>query len=306
MSKLTQNIAVNPGARLTASLQELILRAEAILSKLEDLLPKTAPAVDWNSAIAFQWVTSVKPSRLQVVPHPHQISLGNLLGIEEQKARLQGNIKQFLQGLPANNVLLTGARGTGKSSLVKAMLNHYSAEGLRLIEINKTDLVDLPHIMAEIHGRPEKFIVYCDDLSFEAEETAYKALKVALDGSIRPMPENAMIIATSNRRHLLPEFFSENLQSYRDENENEIHPGEAVEQKISLSERFGLWISFHPFNQDQYLAIVQHWLDFYSVANPTAPGVREAALQWALLRGSRSGRTASQFARDWAGKVAIG
>ena len=302
MSRSTRNTAVNPGIRLTASLEELILRAEAMLSRLEDLLPKRAPPVDWDGAIAFQWVTAEKPSGLHVVQHPHRISLTDLLGIEDQKARLQGNIKQFLQGLPANNVLLTGARGTGKSSLVKAMLNHYAAQGLRLIEISKTDLIDLPNIMAQIQGRPEKFMVYCDDLSFEAEETTYKALKVALDGSIRPMPDNAMIIATSNRRHLLPEFFSENLESYRDE--NEIHPGEAVEQKISLSERFGLWISFHPFNQDQYLAIVQHWLDFYSVANSTAPAIREAALQWALLRGSRSGRTASQFARDWAGKVA--
>ncbi len=287
---------------MTISLNDLISRAEAVLSRLEQLLPSNNEPIAWNSATAFSWVTSGRPS-LQVVKHPHQISLDSLLGIDQQKQRLQLNIRQFVQGLPANNVLLTGARGTGKSSLVKAMLSHYAPLGLRLIEVNKTDLVALPEIMEQVFCRPEKFMLFCDDLSFEAEETAYKALKVALDGSINQTPDNVLIIATSNRRHLLPEFFSENLASYREE--DEIHPGEAVEQKISLSERFGLWISFHPFNQDQYLDIVRYWVNHFGVNETNSLQIREAALQWALLRGSRSGRAAWQFARDWAGKVAV-
>ena len=209
-------------------------------------------------------------------------------------------ICQFVEGHPANNVLLTGARGTGKSSLIKALLNKYASRGLRVIEVEKQDLVDLPEIVELIAARPERFVLYCDDLSFEADEPGYKALKVVLDGSVAAASENCLIYATSNRRHLMPEFMSENLEAKRVD--DEIHPGETVEEKISLSERFGVWVSFYPFDQDEYLAIVAQWLGYFKVSGANSDAVRHAALQWALQRGSRSGRVAWQFARDWAGR----
>src|SRR5690606_9812335 len=232
--------------------------------------------------------------------HPHKIRLEDLQDVDRQKALVDANTRQFVRGLTANNVLLTGARGTGKSSLVKALLNRYADEGLRLIEVDKLDLLDLPEIVELVSGRPERFIIFCDDLSFEANEPGYKALKVVLDGSIAAPSENVLVYATSNRRHLMPEYMHENLE-YKHVG-GEIHPGETSEERISLSERFGLWVSFYPFDQEEYLRIVAHWLRTLGCDDAQIESARDEALQWALGRGSRSGRVAWHFARDWAGR----
>lgn len=279
--------------------EKLLARFDLVLGRLEAFLPPAPPLPDWHAAVAFRWRKSNGRGWLQPVRHPHPIRLADLTGIDDQKARVVANTVQFVAGQPANNVLLTGTRGSGKSSLVKAVLNEYADRGLRLIEVDKLELVDLPDIVDLVQGRPERFVIFCDDLSFEANETAYKALKSVLDGSVAAPPENVLIYATSNRRHLMPEYFSENLDTTRVE--DEIHPGEAVEEKISLSERFGLWVSFYPFDQDHYLAIVAHWLRTFGVNEAAIAGAGREALNWALGRGSRSGRVAWQFARDWAG-----
>lgn len=281
-------------------LDQFLNRAERLLARIEKLLPPAAATPDWKEAIAFRWRRQSRSGWLQPIRHPHRLHLADLLCIDAQKAEIERNTRQFVHGAPANNVLLWGSRGTGKSSLIKAILNEYAPQGLRLIEVDKNDLVDLPDIVEHIHGRPERFVLFCDDLSFEAHESGYKALKAMLDGSVAATPENVLIYATSNRRHLLPEYFSENAEARRVG--DEIHPGEAVEEKISLSERFGLWASFYPFNQDEYLAIVSYWLERLNVTVTDTGAVRTAALQWALARGSRSGRVAWQFARDWAGR----
>ena len=294
-------------SRTTDQADKLIARAEALVAKLEALLPPPPPAVDWGASVAFRWRKSAAlnaRSWLQPVGHVHRIRLSDLQGIDAQIARVEQNTRQFLQGRPANNVLLTGARGTGKSSIVKGLLNEYSDKGLRLIEVEKRDLMDLPAITDLVAGRKERFLLFCDDLSFEAADPGYIALKVALDGSISTASENLLIYATSNRRHLMPEYMQENLETrYIGD---EIHPGETVEEKISLSERFGLWVSFYPFDQDEYLYIVNHWLKTFGCSAKDVDAARDEALQWALLRGSRSGRVAYQFARDWAGKHAAG
>ena len=283
-------------------LEQFLVRAEALLARIEPLLPAAPAAIDWDAAHAFRWrVGRDGRGRLQPVAHAGQIRLDDLHNIGPQKEQIEQNTLQFVKGKPANNVLLTGARGTGKSSLIKACLNQYAQEGLRLIEVDKEHLADLPDIVDLVAERPERFIIFCDDLSFEEGESGYKALKVALDGSIAAQSDNVLIYATSNRRHLLPERMSDNA-SYTHTDDGDVHPGETVEEKISLSERFGLWVSFYPFRQDDYLDIVRHWLRHFGVDAATLPEVEPDALRWALQRGSRSGRVAWQFARDYAGK----
>ena len=288
-------------AKKSADLEKVLARAEKMLERVEALLPEAPRATDWKASTAFRWRRGARPGApgwLQPVRHVHRIRLGDLRGIGSQIERIEQNTRQFVAGRPANNVLLTGARGTGKSSIVKGLLDKYAERGLRLIEIEKTDLVDLPQLVDQVAARPERFIVFCDDLTFEAAESGYVALKVVLDGSISATSENVLIYATSNRRHLMPEYMAENLETrYVGD---EIHPGETVEEKISLSERFGLWVSFYPFDQDEYLDIVAHWLKHFG-ADPGEKS-KEEALQWALQKGSRSGRVAYQFARDWAGR----
>ena len=285
-----------------ADTDRLLARAETLLERFEELLPGAGAPADWT-AIAYRWRRRYGRGRLEPVPHPHRMLASDLLGIERQFTLLDANTRQFVAGAPANNALLWGSRGTGKSSLIKALLTAHAEAGLRLVEVDKHDLLDLPDILALLDGRAERFLLYCDDLSFEAEDPSYKALKALLDGSISVPPDNVLIYATSNRRHLLPEFFSENLDAkVVDE---EIHPGEAVEEKVSLSDRFGLWISFHPFDQAQYLAIVRHWLERLGARPEPWDAIEAEALRWALARGSRSGRTAHQFARDHAGRQAL-
>ena len=276
----------------------IVERLDALIARLDRVLPAAQGAPDWKAANAFRWRKNARGGFLEPVRHPHAIAFGDLKDIDEQKRRLRDNTAQFVAGRPANNVLLTGARGTGKSSLVKAALNEFAPRGLRLIEVDKRDLVDLPDIVDLIAERKERFVVFCDDLSFEASDAGYKSLKVALDGSIAGSADNVLIYATSNRRHLMPEFMDENLQAvHRD---GEIHPGETTEEKISLSERFGLWLSFYPFDQDQYLDIADHWVA--RLGGKATEESRKAALLWALERGFRSGRVAWQFARDWVGR----
>ncbi len=278
----------------------LLQRAEQVLARLERLLPATPAAPDWGAAHAFRWRKSGAGSgQLRPVGVMSSIRLDDLQHVTAQKQAIEQNTRQFVAGKPANNVLLTGARGTGKSSLIKACLQQFAPQGLRLIEVDKDDLHELPDIVDLIATRPERFIIFCDDLSFENGERGYKALKVALDGSISAASDNMLIYATSNRRHLLPESMAENA-SYTHDEDGDLHPGETVEEKISLSERFGLWLTFYPFKQDDYLAIVAHWLRHLGCQDVDA--ARADALRWALQRGSRSGRVAWQFARDWMGR----
>ena len=283
-------------------LDQFLARAEHVLTRLEALLPGTITAPDWQLGNAFRWRKRGGQGYLQVVRHASVIRLDDLHHIAPQKTLIEQNTLQFVSGKPANNVLLTGARGTGKSSLIKACLNQFSDQGLRLIEVDKADLADLPDIVDLVAERPERFVIFCDDLSFEEGEAGYKALKVALDGSIATQSDNVLIYATSNRRHLMPEKMSDNA-SYQHADDGDLHPGETVEEKISLSERFGLWVSFYPFKQDDYLEIVGHWLKRFDCNDEQIAAARADALRWALQRGSRSGRVAWQFARDYAGKL---
>jgi predicted AAA+ superfamily ATPase len=292
------------------TLDTLMRRADNLLARLEGLLPAPATEPDWAASIAYRYRkrahgafgASAHGGVLEPVRHVAPIALDHLKEVDAQKERLRANTAQFVAGRPANNVLLTGARGTGKSSLIKACLHEFAPLGLRLIEVDKADLVDLPDIVELIGSRPERFIVYCDDLSFDEGEPGYKALKSMLDGTISASSDNVLVYATSNRRHLLPEQMKDNLAATHDEN-GELHPGEAIEEKISLSERFGLWISFYPFSQPEYLAIVGQWLRHFGLADDAVATLRSQALVWALERGSRSGRVAYQFARDRAGRI---
>jgi predicted AAA+ superfamily ATPase len=283
----------------TQQLASFLARAEKLLERIEPLLPPASPAPDWNSAIAFRWRKRGNSGYLLPIARPSAMRLQDLHDIDEQKVRIDANTRQFVSAQPANNVLLTGTRGSGKSSLIKALLNEYAPRGLRVIEVEKGDLIDLPDIVELVEGRRERFIIFCDDLSFDAGDATFKALKVVLDGSLSSPPDNVLIYATSNRRHLMPEYFEENLEGKRVG--DEIHPGEAVEEKISLSERFGLWLSFYPFDQEAYLNIVAHWLGSFGCKKTEIARAERDALNWALLRGSRSGRVAWQFAKDWAG-----
>ena len=288
---------------MTKELADLLARAETVLARVESLLPEATPDPEWKRVTAARWRKRSGRGFLQAIAHPHAIKLDELVAVNDQKRVIDQNTRQFVAGFPANNVLLTGSRGTGKSSLVKAMLAKYAGKGLRLIEVDKADLVDLPDIAERVAQQPYRFVVFCDDLTFDAGEPGYKALKVMLDGSIAGASGNVVVYATSNRRHLLPEYFIENLETKHVG--EEVHPGESVEEKISLSERFGLWISFYPFSQDDYLAAVEAWLAHFGVkasagAKETEARTREA-LQWALQRGSRSGRAAWQFAKNYAG-----
>jgi predicted AAA+ superfamily ATPase len=282
-------------------LESLLQHAESLLSRLEAILPHPLSAPDWAASIAFRYRKRGGSGFLQPVAHVAPMQLCDLQEVDGQKERLVRNTLQFVSGAPANNVLLTGARGTGKSSLIKACLNEFSNQGLRLIEVDKTDLVDLPDLVDLVAARPERFIIFCDDLSFDEGEPGYKALKSILDGSVSAAGDNVLIYATSNRRHLLPEYMKENL-SYTHTDDGEVHPGEVIEEKISLSERFGLWISFYPFSQQEYLVIVAQWLRHFGVSTSAIEAAKQPSLVWALERGSRSGRVAYQFARDWAGR----
>jgi len=286
-------------------LEQFLHRAEGLMTRLEAVLPPAVPREpDWKRSFAFRWRRRAGNGGgwLQPVAHVSTIRFADLQHVEAQKRQLEQNTRQFVARRPANNVLLTGARGTGKSSLIKACLNDFADQGLRLIEVDKADLADLPDIVDLVAARPERFVIFCDDLSFEEGEAGYKALKVALDGSISAQSDNVLIYATSNRRHLMPEKMSDNA-GYRHGEDGDLHPGETVEEKISLSERFGLWLSFYPFRQDDYLGIVAHWLASFGCTPEQIEAARPQALQWALGRGSRSGRVAWQFAKDYAGKL---
>jgi hypothetical protein len=290
---------------MNASFEHLLLRAEQLISRIEAVLPQAVSQPDWTASSAFRYrKRSSGRATLEPVRHVGVMALADLKEIEPQKEKIHRNTHQFVQGQRANNVLLTGARGTGKSSLIRACLNEFAEQGLRLIEVDKADLTDLPDIIDLVSDEPYKFIVFCDDLSFDEGESGYKALKSILDGSVAATTANVLIYATSNRRHLLPEYMKENL-SYTHTADGEVHPGEGVEEKISLSERFGLWVSFYPFSQDEYLTIVAQWLGAMGVSKQAIEAARAEALVWALERGSRSGRVAYQFALDYAGQHAV-
>ena len=290
---------------MSEAFDRLIQRAEQLITRIEAVLPGPLSAPDWDASIAFRYRRrSNGHGVLEPVKHVAPLGLRELKEIDGQREKIVRNTEQFINGLPANNVLLTGSRGTGKSSLVKACLNEFANKGLRLIEIDKADVVDLPDIVELVGERKEYFIVFCDDLSFEDGEAGYKALKSILDGSVSAASPNVLIYATSNRRHLLPEYMKDNL-SYTHTDDGEVHPGEVIEEKISLSERFGLWVSFYPFSQEEYLTIVTQWLTSLGLKGDALfESARPEALVWALERGSRSGRVAYQFARDYVGRHA--
>ncbi len=294
---------------MTQALEPLLERAESILRRLEHILPPAPKEPDWNNAIAYRWLGLDRhQEKLRPIIHPKTLKLDDIRCIDRQRNLISRNTRQFLRGLPANNVLLWGSRGTGKSSLIKALLNEYAGEGLRMVEMDRRHLAELPDVLELLEDRPEKFIIYCDDLSFEADDAGYKRLKAALEGSLSGLADNVLVYATSNRRHLLPEYQSENQDArYHagDKLQCEIHQGDTVEEKISLSERFGLWLSFQPFTQDEYLEIVRYWLEKLDALPADWNAARLQALRFALARGSRSGRVAWQFARDWAGKTIL-
>jgi uncharacterized protein len=288
---------------VSPELAMLIARGNDLLARLDAWLPPVPPRIDWRVTLACSWrkQRGAGIGMLAPVTTLNCPPWAALSAVDEQKSALDRNIRQFLRGLPANNVLLAGSRGCGKSSLIKALLPRYANKGLRLVEVDRDDLIDLPEITACLEHQPGKFILFADDLSFEANDAAYKPLKAALDGSVAGLPDNVLICATSNRRHLMPEFFAENAETQH--LGGEVRPGESIEEKISLSDRFGLILTFYPFDQDAYLAIVESWI--VALGSASAAATRAEALQWAIQRGGRSGRVAQQFARDWVGRQGL-
>ncbi|MEP6609133.1 MAG: ATP-binding protein [Burkholderiaceae bacterium] len=289
---------------MTRDSDDGLRRLAAVLERIEARLP-AYEAADLAASIAFRWrkrrFLGIEQGELQAVAQPALIAFDDLKHVDAQIDEIRNNTERFVRGLPANNVLLTGARGTGKSSLIRACLHAFAAQGLRLIEVDKRDLIDVADIVDRVASRPQRVIVFCDDLSFDMSEGGYKELKAALDGSIAGAADNVLIYASSNRRHLMPELMRDNLATRYDE-DGEIHPSEAIEERVSLSERFGLWLSFYPFRQDDYLDIAAHWLARLGSTPQQISMARAEALQFALQRGSRSGRVALQFARHWAGR----
>ncbi len=283
---------------------KLVQRIHSIIDRLEPLLPAAHDAAEAFAGGAFRWRRAANGGVIQTIEHPPDVSLADLQCIERQKAAITTNTRQFLAGAPANNVLLWGPRGTGKSSLIKAVLNAFQQDGLNMIEVERQDLEQLRDITEQLRHYDARFILFCDDLSFEANDPSYKAIKVVLDGSLSATPDNVLIYASSNRRHLLPEFMQENVDSHMVADELHLH--ESIEEKISLSERFGIWLAFHPFNQEQYLDIVDYWIQRLGNDAYDKDAFRASALKWALEHGSRSGRSAYQFARDWCGKQQLG
>lgn len=283
--------------------QQFMQRILGLVERLEAGSDNRHQPIDWHAVTAARWVSEGNEGWLRPLVASQDTRLDDLLGVERQKASLQANTRQFVRGVPANNALLWGARGTGKSSLIRALLAEYAEEGLRLIEIDKSDLLHLPALVREIGGEPWRFLLFCDDLAFEADDSAYKSLKTVLDGTVEAAPENLLLYATSNRRHLLPEQRSDNLGASMVD--GELHPGEAIEEKIALSDRFGLWVSFYPFTQEHYLDVVQHWLaelaSEHQLEWQWSESLKQQALRWALSRGNRNGRCAYQFARSWVG-----
>lgn len=288
---------------MDARLSDFLLQAQGVLARLEPLLPALRPAIDWQQSLAARWQRDGRSGFLAPLKVSLDVGLDDLIGLDRQRSQLARNTQQFLRGLPANHALLWGARGTGKSSLVRALLAEYAAAGLRLIEIERDHLADLPRIVEQLSDLPQRFVLFCDDLSFEAGEGDYRMLKTVLDGSLERASDNVLLYATSNRRHLLAEKQRDNENWQRVD--GELHPNEAVEDKIALSDRFGLWLSFYPFTQEHFLDVVRHWVEVHAAQagltwqwNET---LEKAAIRWALGRGNRNGRCAYQFARDWVG-----
>lgn len=296
-------MSLTPFKQLTL-LPRLAQKLDQLIDQVQPLLPPSIPPIDWATVPAALWQKQQQRGYLQAVASTPANTLDDVLGVDRQKTLVVKNTEQFVRGLPANNVLLTGSRGTGKSSLIQALLNQYRRDGLRVIQVDKSDLADLLHIVAAIQNEPYRFLLFCDDLSFDAQDEGYKALKSALDGGVYSPPDNILIYATSNRRHLMPDYHSDNEGARVVD--TEIHHAEAVEEKVSLSDRFGLWVSFYPINQDTYLDIARHWLarlgERFGVATEWNEDVRMVCLRWAGNRGNRSGRTAAQFARHWIGQ----
>ncbi|MGB4072873.1 ATP-binding protein [Pseudomonas sp.] len=288
---------------MDSRLSSFLVRAEDVLSRLEPLLPAPRLLIDWRQSLAARWQRDGRSGFLLPLKVSLDLHLSDLIGVDRQREQLARNTRQFIQGLPANHALLWGARGTGKSSLVRALLAEHAAAGLRLVEIERDHLADLPRIVEQLAGLPQRFVLFCDDLSFEAGEGDYRMLKTVLDGSLERAPDNVLLYATSNRRHLLPEKESDNENWQRVD--GELHPNEAVEDKIALSDRFGLWLSFYPFTQEHFLDVVRHWIEVHAAQAGLAwqwhEALEKAAIRWALGRGNRNGRCAYQFARDWVG-----
>jgi predicted AAA+ superfamily ATPase len=286
---------------------ELASQLKQVLTSLQMMLPKPVTDIDWKVCHAANWRRHSFAGYLEPVESIEQIELDDLLGIEEQKHIVEENTRQFLAGFPANNTLLWGTRGTGKSSLIRAILNNYAAQGLRIVQVDKNDLIHLPDIVDSIKCLPYRFIIFSDDVSFEVGESSYKMLKSALDGAVYAPPDNVLIYVTSNRRHLLPEFETDNRGAMLIK--NEMHHGEAIEEKISLSGRFGLWVGFHPFSQEQYIGVTRQWVNKLFAKQGSRQGpplawndeARVAAIQWGYDKGDNSGRIAYQFACRWVG-----